>query len=46
MMLIQDQKYPKYFFDYNNKPKDLTTEEARSQFNKAILAARVRQYIE
>ena len=36
---------PQVFFYYNNNTKDLTTEEARSELNKAILAARVRHYI-
>ena len=25
MMVIHDMKYPKSFFNYKNKPKDLTT---------------------
>ena len=42
-MLIQDLKDPEYFFDYKNKPNDLTTEEVKSEVNKAILDTRVRQ---
>ena len=46
LMLTQGLKKPTYLFDTNNKPKDLTTYEARSEVYKAILASRVRQYIE
>ena len=42
LMLIQDLKDPEYFSNYNYKPTDLTTEESKSEFNKAILASRVR----
>ena len=39
MMLMQDLKYPKYLFDFNNNPRELTAEEAKSEVNKAILTA-------
>ena len=45
LVLIQDLKDPTTFFDAINKPKSITTDEARSKVYKAILAARVRQYI-
>ena len=45
-MLIHDLKDPKYFFDTDNKPKELTPDEARSETEKAIPAARVRHYID
>ena len=41
-MLVHDLKGLNPFFDYKNKPKDLNPEEARSDTNKEILAARVR----
>ena len=46
LMLIQDLMYPKSLVYFKNKPNDPTIEEAKSEVNKAILAARVRQYIE
>ena len=42
LMLVHDLKGLNPFFDYKNKPKDLNPEEARSDINKEILAARVR----
>ena len=44
-MLIQDLVNPKAYFDANNKPKDLTTDEANYEVKKETLAARARQYI-
>ena len=46
LIIIQDLKDPKSLFDFKNKPKYLTTEESKSEVNKAILAVRLRQYIE
>ena len=46
MMLIQYLKDPKSFFEYNNNPKDPTSEKSWSEVNKPILATKVRQYIE
>ena len=45
LIFIQDLKEPKYLFDFKKNPKDLAAEEADSEVNKAILAARVRQYV-
>ena len=45
LMIIQDLKDPKSFFDYKKNPKELTIEEARLEFKKVILTARVRKYI-
>ena len=45
-MIIQDLVDPKASFDANNEPKNLTSDEAKSELKKAILAARVSQYIE
>ena len=45
-MKIQDLVDPKASFDANNEPKNLTSDEAKSELKKAILAARVSQYIE
>ena len=45
LMIVQDLKDPKYFSDYNNNPKELNTEEARSEVNKAILNVILWQYI-
>ena len=43
LMLIQELKDPTYFFGTNNKPKDITPYEARSEAKKEIMASRVRQ---
>ena len=45
-MLIQYLVDPKAYFYTNNKPKDLTPDEENYEAKKAILAARVRHYIE
>ena len=45
-MLIHDLVDPKASFDATNEPKDLATDDTRSDVNKAILTTRVRQYIE
>ena len=46
LVIIQDLVDPKYTFDANNEPKDLTLDEEKYEAKKAILAVRVRQYIE
>ena len=46
LMLIQDLKDTRSFFDYKSNPKNLTKKEARSEVNKEILDSRVRHYIE
>ena len=45
-MLIQDLKDPKSISNFKKNPKDLTADEAKSEFNNSIPAAIVRQYIE
>ena len=45
-MLIQGLKYPESFFDTRNKTKEITPDEAMSEVEKAILDAKIRQYIE
>ena len=45
-MLIQDLVDTKVYFEANNEPKYLTSEEIMYELNKAILYAIVRQYIE
>ena len=44
-MLIQDLLDPKAYFDTNNQPKDLTSDEDKSEVEREILAARVSHYI-
>ena len=43
LMLVQDLKGPKYFFNYKNRPKELNAKEAMSKVNKAIMTARLRK---
>ena len=46
LVLVQDMEDPKSSLDTKNEPKDLNEAEAKSKFKKAILNARVRQYID
>ena len=46
LMVIQHLVDPKSSLNANNEPTDPTTYDARSEAKKAILVARVRQYIE
>ena len=46
LMIMQDLVNLKAYFDTNNKPKYLTTDEAKSEVKKSILVSKVRQFIE
>ena len=46
LVLLQDMEYKKDYFETKNEPKYLNEPEAKSEFKKAILDARVRQYID
>ena len=41
-MLIQDLVDPKAYFDANNEPKDINTDESKSEVKKLILATILR----
>ena len=44
--MVQDMEDPKASFDTKNEPKHLDETEAKSEVKKAILAVRVRHYVE
>ena len=46
LLLVQDMEDPKTSFDTKNELKDLNENEPKSKIKKAILATRVRKYIE
>ena len=46
LVLIQDLVVPKYSFEANNEPKDLTPDKARSEVKKSILSSKVRHFFE
>ena len=46
LVLVQDINDPKASFDTKNEQKYLNETEAKSEFKKAILATKLRQYIE
>ena len=46
LVLVQDMDEPKASLDTKNETKDLNETEDKSEVKKAILATRVRQYIE
>ena len=46
LMLVQGMEYPKDSFDTKKEPNDLNEYEANYEVKKAIMAARVRHYIE